>query len=381
MCVSFATVSESRQRDVFPLPPFADFLDCEGGGGSDCAKRRASKRCHVGRWCEELSATLNEMCGISHAMHANQKATLSQRLVMRHLRDAVAACGEPPSGLTGREALRALLAKQGYSGGTTAELPSGLLEPVPLATLMGAEGQTAVQQFISSSVLPKNAARAKMAECEVKQAYMDPQLREDPRTYGRLLSRLHRCGMVEWRRSGVARVGLFAVQKKEGKQRLIVDARIANCIFTESRPVHLCSGSTLGGIQMPEGSCLHLGQVVIENAFYNMLMPEELIEYFGLPRIKSRHLDSCLIDSAETPGDCYVHPHFRVVPMGFSHALFVVPTCTRIDDRPHRVLTTFAAAPRSCTCAGQHRPRGSARTVRRQLLLGGWPGGRCLQGS
>ena len=195
-CVSFATDSMSRQRDVFPLPPFADFLDSEGSGESSCAKRRALKRCHVGRWCEELSGTLNEMCGIDRTMHAGQRSTLSQRLVMRHIRDSVAACGEPPRGLTGREALHALLAKQGYSGGTTAQLdidllslPSGQLEPVPLATLMGPEGQEAVQQFISSSVLPKSAARAKIAECEVKNAYMDPLLREDPRAYGRLLSR------------------------------------------------------------------------------------------------------------------------------------------------------------------------------------------------
>ena len=75
---------------------------------------------------------------------------------------------------------------------------------------------------------------------------MDPLLREDPRAYGRLQLRLHRCGMLEWRRSGTPRVGLFAVHKKEGKQRLIVDARLSNCMFTDSKPVHLCSGSTLG---------------------------------------------------------------------------------------------------------------------------------------
>ena len=103
---------------------------------------------------------LNEMCGISHAMHAAQRPTLSQRLVMDNIREAVAGCGPPPAGLCGREALSALLAKQGYSGGTTARLdidllslPSGTAVPVPLSILLGPEGHETVQHFISSSVL------------------------------------------------------------------------------------------------------------------------------------------------------------------------------------------------------------------------------------
>ena len=301
---------------------------------------------------------LNEMCGISHAMHVAHRPTLSQRLVMDNIREAVAGCGPPPAGLSGREALSALLAKQGYSGGTTAQLdidllslPSGTAVPVPLSTLLGPEGHETVQHFISSSVLPKNAARAKISECEVNHFYMDPLLREDPRAYGKLLQRLHQCGMVEWRRAGTPRVGLFAVQKKAGKQRLIVDARLANCMFTDSRPVHLCSGSTLGSIQMPEGTCLHVGQVDVENAFYNMLLPPELVELFCLPRIKARFLDLDSVEGLAVDGNTYVYPHIRVVPMGFSHALYL---CQRVHEsaidrvdslQPLRRLRDGAAVP------------------------------------
>eukprot|EP00974_Lingulodinium_polyedra_P036704 3518802-Lingulodinium_polyedra.AAC.1 len=55
--------------------------------------------------------------------------------------------------------------------------------------------------------------------------------------------------MVEFCLSGEARVGLFAVWKKEGRQRLIADARLSNVLFTPCAPVELATGQALGAIE------------------------------------------------------------------------------------------------------------------------------------
>ena len=118
---------------------------------------------------------------------------------------------------------------------------------------------------------------------------MDSTLRSEPATYGQLLERPAAAGMIEYRRSGKPRCGLFAVHKKAGRQRLIVDARLSNCCFVDRAPVSLCSGATLGLICMEEGEKLFVGQVDTENAFYGMLLPEEFVSFFCLPRLKARY--------------------------------------------------------------------------------------------
>ena len=157
---------------------------------------------------------LNEMCGGHHTMHAG-RASLSQTLVMGHVSESVRSLGSPPSDadgrrVTGRAALHELLAKQGYGGGATVDLDINLLSlpsvdyvPVALPTLMGPGGNSFVQEFVSSAVLPKMAARAKIADSGLKTAYMDPSLRGDPVRYGRLLERLRAPGMIEYRTSGM----------------------------------------------------------------------------------------------------------------------------------------------------------------------------------
>ena len=148
----------ARQRDLFPLPFFGDFLDSPGTGFSSSAKRRSLQRDHIGKWREEIGGVLNEMCGGHHTMHAG-RASLSQTLVMGHVSESVRSLGSPPSDadgrrVTGRAALHELLAKQGYGGGATVDLDINLLSlpsvdyvPVALPTLMGPGGNSFIRSL------------------------------------------------------------------------------------------------------------------------------------------------------------------------------------------------------------------------------------------
>ena len=119
----------------------------------------------------------------------------------------------------------------------------------------------------------------------MKTAYQYPGLRRSPRRYASLLKRLDAAGMIAWRLNGSPRVGLFSVWKKNGRQRLIVDGRLSNAMFAEPDKVELPTGSSLGAVEVDEGPPVSLGQVDIKDAFYQLLLPEELIDFFCLEAV------------------------------------------------------------------------------------------------
>ena len=69
------------------------------------------------------------------------------------------------------------------------------------------------------------------------------------------------------------RVGLFAVRKKSGNQRLIIDARPANFWFGEPDSVSLATGAAMSYLEVPEDVGLWVATTDIADAFYNMMLP------------------------------------------------------------------------------------------------------------
>ena len=65
-------------------------------------------------------------------------------------------------------------------------------------------------------------------------------------------------------------VGVFAVAKKSGKQRLIIDARPANFWFGEPDSVSLATGAAMSYLEVPEDAGLWMATADIADAVYNM---------------------------------------------------------------------------------------------------------------
>jgi hypothetical protein len=55
-------------------------------------------------------------------------------------------------------------------------------------------------------------------------------------------------------------VGAFAVAKKNGKQRLVIDARIANLHFEPPEKVRLATGSTFSMVEVDDGPAIEVGR-------------------------------------------------------------------------------------------------------------------------
>ena len=97
----------------------------------------------------------------------------------------------------------------------------------------------------------------------------DPLIKRNKRSYCALLRKLHDAGVIEYRRSCRENVGMFTVWKKSGKQRLVVDARFANCWFAALEGVRLAASVTL---KWMEDHQLRLAELTL-------LMPSTRLNY------------------------------------------------------------------------------------------------------
>ena len=86
--------------------------------------------------------------------------------------------------------------------------------------------------------------------------YFDPALKRSAKTYRHFIVDLHRRGLVTWTCRPRCQVGLFFVEKDEGRKlRLILDARPANELFVQPPGVSLLSAEGLSRVEfaLPDG--------------------------------------------------------------------------------------------------------------------------------
>eukprot|EP00971_Amphidinium_carterae_P350985 6491839-Amphidinium_carterae.2 len=251
-------------------------------------------------------------------------ATAVQRKVLEDFRAMVWEMERPPPGASAAEALSEL--RCSFYGDDTPSfvsmdvdriaLPPQSSRPVPLGTLLGERGHERLAKYIDDAVLPKEAALAQK-DCQgVRKAFHDPVLSSQT-LYGKLICRLVDAGVVELcndRESQKEQVGLFAVPKKAaGAQRLVVDCRPANTWFRPPERTQLPTGAALSRIELGENEELWGASVDIQSAFYNLQIPAEARQFFGLPKIRGTSV------GLNTNG--YIFPRLAVCPMGWNHGL------------------------------------------------------------
>ncbi|CAK0826564.1 unnamed protein product [Prorocentrum cordatum] len=329
-------------RDLLPLPHYRlPSMGSDDGGQpkSRRGQRRRGERAHCEDWARCCAITLNELDRGSADPHPQgQRASAGQERSLGMIQAAVAELGRPPADLTRQGALAGLLAKRSYTGEKVSaarldisllSLPAGGDGPRALTTLLGDEGPMVVDAFLKDKVLPPSEAAARVAESALKRPYYDPSLQGRPRRYARLLVALDGAGMLEWRRRGSPRVGLFTVWKKNGKQRLIVDARLSNLCFASPDPVDLATGGSFASLEVDPGPPVCLAQVDIQDAFYHLLLPPELVPFFCLRPVTAGLAGVVELDGAPVSPTQLVYPHLRVVPMGWNRAMW---WCQRIHE-------------------------------------------------
>ena len=199
-------------------------------------------------------------------------------------------------------------------------LPAQGAEPQPLSRLLGPTGVDEVASFCKS-VLPTEVCAQRLASADAPRSYLDPKLRSSPKAYAKLIQRLVRCGVLCYGTEMLCDVGIFAVAKKSGQQRLVVDARRANLCFDTPPGVSLPTAASFARLELQAGEELHCSQFDLSDAFYQFELPHALRPYFCLPTVRCREVGVFRLGDKRFCDSDILYPQFRAMPMGWSHAL------------------------------------------------------------
>lgn len=205
-------------------------------------------------------------------------------------------------------------------------LPKGQHDPVSLLGVLPALERSQLMNFESEMLLSEEERAAVLEKGLEGDMYLDPVLSNNTQAYHGFIADLFSCNILGFTLRPKMQVGAFFVSKKNGKQRLVIDARRANRLFRT--PPSTCLGSVdcYGRLEVEPGSTVFMAQEDVKDYFYRLGIEPSLGDYFALPKINvlklREELGSLppevirLVDQHD--GDIY--PCLKVLPMGFNWA-------------------------------------------------------------
>jgi hypothetical protein len=138
--------------------------------------------------------------------------------------------------------------------------------------------------------------------------------------YVQTLLRLSSLDMLGLTHNPRAINGLFAIDKGDGTQRLIVDARPANSLFVEPEPVKLPLPDLISSLAPvsahgTQPAATYACKVDIEAFFHSFRLPDDFLPYFALPPVRPSEL------GIQCAGDEPIFPCLNRLPMGWNHSV------------------------------------------------------------
>lgn len=90
----------------------------------------------------------------------------------------------------------------------------------------------------------QSSAPAYMSVDEVPY-YVDAVFRKTPRMYAKFIRLLEKIGLIRYVKFAVTNAGIFFVKKKDGRLRMVIDARRANFLLPDVHHIQLCTSEGL----------------------------------------------------------------------------------------------------------------------------------------
>ena len=157
-----------------------------------------------------------------------------------------------------------------------------------------------------------------------------PSVWADEGEYVKLVKRMVALSMLEFTDSPICVNGIFGIPKSDGQIRLILDARPANCWFTDPPHVSLPSPSHLASLVVPSGDPVWVAKSDLSNFYHQLVLPEWMRPYFCLPGLSAVEVAALVADLDMPPsvlvaleGAGPFYPSCVTLPMGFAHAVFL----------------------------------------------------------
>ncbi|CAE7263778.1 unnamed protein product [Symbiodinium sp. CCMP2592] len=225
---SGAGAKDRKHGEPFPLPRLSKWRSV-GSDPVQALKRRVDGAFKV----------LNDLASAPFdTAPCSLPLTQSQTWMMNDVMRRVAAFGEPPPGIDEETAIRDLAAKANLYMEEAAHLADCDMDKIkvlhrrrpvlPAHGLLPPHARVYLDHF--AELIEKSPGELEM-EAETSdpiEPYWDPRLRNDKALRLKFYHALQDAGLLTFRRRRKARVGFFVVRKKDGMQRLIVDARQSN---------------------------------------------------------------------------------------------------------------------------------------------------------
>ena len=268
--------------------------------------------------------------------------------------------GKPPADLSTRGAFDELQGHSDYTGErcdlapmdvSKLSIPGKGFKPICLQDLLQLSAPDFIHEVTSKLLLPKVDRDRRVEELGLERPYNDPSLRSRVRR-AQLVSKLHHCNMVDDSLHDGTRVGFFCVHKSDKQSpRLIVDARVSNCMFKDPDTPDLPTGASFCRINVAPGCSIFESSSDLKDAFYTIELPTPLRLYFTLDPVKASDLGISILDGVSLERNTLVHPRLSVVPMGWSHAVYICQTVVRslvlkaAGVRPSMLVSDLAPLP------------------------------------
>ena len=304
------SAARSRHFCSFPssMPPKALIFPIPSSGAPGLTAESGNLQVSPHRLTDDAIVALNEMnfggprgessLGASVPLHDSAHKILRQH--------AAALCQSCPT-TSPKEAFEQVMHGTDYKQASCACVPLDVsllsireegAEPKALQRLLGPTGFEEVERFLSDCVLPTDVGRRRVEASAVEQVYMDTGLQRSGRRMRDLVRRMARAGMLRFTLQAECEVGLFAVAKKNGRQRLVVDCRHSNLYFEEPEHTSLPTAASFSPLELGPADQLHVVQFDLKDAFYQMELPEELAHFFCLPAVRAGNVGATSVDGS-----------------------------------------------------------------------------------
>ena len=368
-------------HEIFPLPMQPDFIPDRtkqtGTVPRYVAQRQAAKLNRALRSRESLAALNGLACARAGAAlapvapHRAERLHPAQESIIRRVQQRVALHGPRPQQLDEPGALKELLKTHsiydGEEGSLREPFDANRLRVLAAETLPNDVMDVApdhVKHMIRNANIHIERSTEDIENSPpVIQPYWDPSVdpkkKESRPRLVELIKGLVMVGLVGARTRRRADIGLFFLRKKDGRLRMVLDARQANEYHRAPPHTSLASVNALtaldfGGDYRPEHITPDLeffsGSVDLRDGFYQF-MNKDLASWFtiNLPGLTAGEMgvttvyDECTGRERAADPQEFVWAAFQGMPMGWTWALWVChETLTNVMEVAARPLDTVS---------------------------------------
>ena len=326
---------DERWRELFPLP--TSEARATAPGASVSSRRRCAQVRKREKEVNSIVKCLNEMYCAAVPPGKTMQETSAQRSSHHEIFKQLGRLKQPKIRCSTREAIKELLhSPVSYNGDenmttvrpyerSLVSLPNCGANPIPLHEVLDDEGREVLKGAAFSMLLSEDECGEIVEKGDFVRPYMDSRLQSDEPLYQQFAKDLWEKGMVDFTQQPGDLVTPFFVNKKDGRLRFILDCRGVNKRFKPPPPMALAAGSSWSQVNVPPGSTLYCAQSDIKDYFYSLALPSSLQSLFCLPPLPRSEVMAWGVSSPDLPealSSGWLWPRLRVVPMGWSWAMY-----------------------------------------------------------